>query len=387
VRVSHLRPTIRGIVALVTFGSVVATAIVTGTPELAPLAVVMGVPLVVSPWLAHRRARSAITSLVLHAHVEPGAVGAGEPAQVKLSVTNRATAGTTVPSLGLPDVADAWRASGTDPGPDARVRWVAPSMASLQVLVSPAPGATEPCFLPVPTGRRGVFTLRPQQSWVHDPFGFVGAPGPVTPVVVAVVHPVPLRLDHLDVGAAASPVGSTSTPDSGPGNGLGELEGLRPYVAGDRLSLLHWPAKIRYGTWFVRQFDGEGTTTVSIVLDDRAGVHRRIEFERLVSVALWSVLETSRTPHAAHLMTLTGRSYSFAPGGQGRADARLVLAGMQPVALPARARTPMLPVDALVLTTRTGAERLAQHPPVFGSMAAGGLSVTSMGGTARIVVV
>jgi uncharacterized protein (DUF58 family) len=209
----------------------------------------------------------------------------------------------------------------------------------------------------------------------------------VTPIVVAVVYPVPLQLSHLAVGAAASLVGSTSTLDSGTGLGLGELEGLRPYVAGDRLSLLHWPAKIRYGTWFVRQFDGEGTATVSIVLDDRAGVHRRIEFERLVSATLWSVLESTRTPHAAHLMTLAGRSYLFAPSEQGRANARLVLAGLQPVALRAPARSPTIPADAVVLTTRTGAERLVQHPPRPGSTTAAGGHVTSVGSATRIVVV
>ncbi len=372
---------------LVTLGFVMVTAVVTGTPELAPLAVVMGVPLVVSPWLAHRRARVAITTLALHAHVEPGAVEAGNPSHVKLSVTNRATAGTAAPSLGLPNVEDGWETGGTDPDLDPRVRWLAPSMSSLQMLGAPAPGTTESCFLAVPTGRRGVFSLRPQRCWAHDPFGLVGAPGPVTPTVVAVVHPVPLRLDDLDVGAATALVGSMSTLDSGPGNGLGELEGLRPYVAGDRLSLLHWPAKIRYGTWFVRQFEGEGTATVSIVLDDRAGVHRRIDFERLVSATLWSVLETTRTRHAAHLVTLAGRSYSFAPSELGRADARLALADLQPVAVRAPARIPALPADAVVLTTRTGAERLVQHPPGSGSVGDGGDRVSSVGGTARIVVV
>jgi uncharacterized protein (DUF58 family) len=365
---------------------VVVTAIVTGTPELVPLAIVIGVPLVVSPWLAHRRARAAIACLVLHAHVEPGAVEAGNPSQVKLSVTNRAT-GAVAPSLGLPGVEGRWRAHGTDPVPDVRVRWTAPSISSLEVLGAPAPGRTESFLLPVPTGRRGVFTLDPQRCWTHDPFGLVGAPGPGTPTVVAVVHPVPLPLTDLDVGVAASLVGSTSTPDPGSGNGLGELEGLRPYVAGDRLSLLHWPAKIRYGTWFVRQFDGEGTTTVTIVLDDRAGVHRRIDFERLVSATLWSVLETTRTPRAAHLMTLAGRSYSFAPGEQGRADARLVLAGLQPAPRGTTVLTPALPADAVVLTTRTGAERLVQHPTRPGWVGDAGGHVTPVGGTARIVVV
>jgi len=387
VRVSDVRPTIRGIVVLVTFGVVVVTAIVTGTPELAPLAVVMGVPLLVGPVLAHWRARSAIASLVLHAHVEPGAVEVGNPSHIKLSVTNRATTGATAPSLGLPDVGDRWRANGTDPVPDIRVRWVAPSMSSLQVLGAPAPGRTESSLLPVPTDRRGLFTLRPQQCWVHDPFGLVGAPGPETPIAVAVVHPVPLPLVHLDVGPAASHIGSTSALDSGSGGGLGELEGLRPYVAGDRLSLLHWPAKIRYGAWFVRQFDGEAAATVSVVLDDRAGVHRRIDFERLVAAALWSVLETTRTQHAAHVMTLAGRSFSFAPGERGRADARVVLAGLQPVSLRAAVRTSAIPPDAVVLTTRTGAERLVQHPSRPGSLGDAGGHVTSVGGTARIVVV
>src|SRR5664279_6298425 len=76
-RVWKLRPTIRGILTLGTFVFVVVTAIVTGTPELAPLAVVIGVPLAVSPLLAYRRAGRANASLVLHAHVEPGAVEAG----------------------------------------------------------------------------------------------------------------------------------------------------------------------------------------------------------------------------------------------------------------------------------------------------------------------
>src|SRR5664280_1581873 len=218
-RVWKLRPTLRGILTLGTFVFVVVTAIVTGTPELAPLAVVIGVPLAVSPLLAYRRAGRANASLVLHAHVEPGAVEAGTTSQVKLSITNRATAGAATSSIGLPSVEDEWRANETDPVPDTRIRWVAPSLSSLQVLAYPAPGRTESCLLPVPTGRRGVFTLRPQQCWAHDPFGLVGAPGPVTPIVVAVVHAVPLQLNHPAVGTAASVVGSTSTLDSGSARG------------------------------------------------------------------------------------------------------------------------------------------------------------------------
>ncbi|HEX7444679.1 MAG TPA: DUF58 domain-containing protein, partial [Acidimicrobiales bacterium] len=325
---SELRPTSRGIVALGTLVMVVVAAVVTGTPELAPLAVALGVPLVVGPVLALRRSSFALASVAFHAHVEPGAVEAGSTMEVRLSVTNRSSTGTKFPQLSLPDIGGRWRPTGGDPGPATKPLWVAPSVPSLRALPHPGPGRTESCLLEVPTGRRGVFTLPPQQTWSHDPFGLVGAPGPRTPVVVAVIHPVPYRPGGLVIGSPTPTVGSTSTltVDSGSGDGMGELQGIRPYVAGDRLSLLHWPAKVRYGTWFVRQFDAEGTGSVSVVIDDRAGVHRRVEFERLVSAALWAVLETTRSTRAVHLVTLSGRSYSFAPSEQGRAEARLVLA-------------------------------------------------------------
>ncbi len=384
-----LRPTSRGIVTLGAFGLVVAAAVTTGTPELAPLALVIGIPLLAGPVLARRRAHFAVASVALHAHVEPGAVEAGTPMQVRLSVTNRSTGGAAVPWIGLPRVEDAWRRRGGGPDETRRARWVAPSVPSVRALPHPAPGRTESCLFDVPTGRRGVFTLPPQQSWAHDPFGLVGAPGPVTPVVTAVVHPVAHRVGHPAVGRSAPDVGSMSTVtmDPGSGNGLGELGGLRPYVAGDRLSLLHWPAKVRYGTWFVRQFDAEGTATASVVLDDRAGVHRHVEFERLVSAALWVVLETARSSGAVHVTTLTGRSYHFAPDDRGRSEARLVLAELQPVPLRAPGGVPAIPADAVVLTTRTGAERLVRQAPDAGSPDGSDVRFPMVGGSARVVVV
>ena len=211
----------------------------------------------------------------------------GNPSHVKLSVTNRATAGTAAPSLGLPNVEDGWETGGTDPD----LAPAGPVVGPVDVVAPDAgragtgyhgvllPGGTHRsswCLQPPSTAVLGPRSVRVwSEHRYRDPDRRRRGPSRSAPPGW-----------HLDVGAATALVGSMSTLDSGPGNGLGELEGLRPYVAGDRLSLLHWPAKIRYGTWFVRQFEGEGTATVSIVLDDRAGVHRRIDFERLVSAAL-----------------------------------------------------------------------------------------------------
>ncbi len=382
-----VRPTTRGVAALAAFVLVAGAAVVTGTPELVPLAVVIGVPLVVGPWVTHRRARRSVASAVFHAHREPGAVEAGAEMQVRLSLTHRPTHGPDLPPLGLAPVGGQWRARGAGTEGASRHLRLAPSVPSLLVLPHPVPGTTATCGLAVPTGRRGVFELPPQPSWVHDPIGLFGAPGPVTPLVIAVVHPVPTPLDRPTIGPPAPVVGGASAVHAGAGDGQGELEGIRPYVAGDRLSLLHWPAKARYGTWFVRQFGVDGAAALSLVVDDRAGVHRRVDFDRLVGAALWAVIETTHGARAVRLSTLSGRTYSFEPTERGRADARLVLATMQPVAARAPARFAAPAADAVVLTTATGAARLTPGSPgpgpPGGSDGRGGAGVR----TARVVVV
>ena len=341
---------------------VVAAAVVTGTPELTPLAVVIGVPLAVGPLLARRRARQAAASAELHAHVEPGSVEVGEPMQVRLSLTNRSTAPRLLPPLGLAPLRRQWRVRSIGSDSDPRHTPVAPSSASMLMLPRPGPRRTESCLLDVPTGHRGVLELPPQRSWAHDPFGLFGASGPVTPAVLAAVLPVPVRPDQSIAGIPVSTAGALATWNPSPGAGMGELEGIRPYVAGDRLSLLHWPAKARYGTWFVRQFGAEGTVAVSIVLDDRAGVHRRTEFERLISAVLWVVIDELRSHRVVRLATLSGRSYVFEPDAGGDAEVRLVLAELQPVPLRHSLPVHPLPTDAVVITTRTGAERLMPQP-------------------------
>jgi uncharacterized protein (DUF58 family) len=174
--------------------------------------------------------------------------------------------------------------------------------------------------------------------------------------------------------------------ESSGGSGLGDLEGIRPYVSGDRLSLLHWPAKARYGTWFVRHFGIEGTTAMPIVLDDRSGVHRRAEFERLVSTALWILDEAMEGHHEVLLLTLSGRRHLLEPTDRGRAEARLLLAEIQPVRVGSAARLIPVPTDAVVLTTHTGADRLTSSPEQSGVVRATDQPSGAISG-GRVVVV
>jgi uncharacterized protein (DUF58 family) len=352
------RVTARGLAVFATFGLVVVIATLTSTPELTPLAVTLGVPLLLGPWMAGRRAQSALATAELHAHVEPGTVEVGGEMQVHLSLTHRTSSGNALPPLGLAPTDNRWTIRGAGSGGDQHRSRLAPSIGSLLALPTPAPGRTETCLLPVRTGRRGVFELPPQPTWATDPFGLFAVTGPPTPAVTAVVHPAPvLPGEHLHDFEAAG-TGADASGHSSAGGGIGDLEGIRPYAPGDRLSLLHWSAKARYGTWFVRQFGTEEAQAVSVVIDDRVGVHRRLEFEQLVATTLGILTEAIETGRSAQLHTLSGRRYAFVPGERGQAEARMVLAELQPLGTDAWARMAPAPPDTLLLTTRTGAERL-----------------------------
>ena len=200
--------------------------------------------------------------------------------------------------------------------------------------------------------------------------------------MTAVVYPAPvLPNEHLrDIAAAGN--GADASGHSSVGGGIGDLEGIRPYVPGDRLSLLHWSAKARYGTWFVRQFGTEEALTLSVVIDDRVGVHRRLEFEQLVATTLGILTEAIETGRSAQLHTLSGRRYNFVPGERGQAEARMVLAELQPLGTDIWARMAPAPPDTLLLTTRTGAERLDPRGMVMARAGRPGI-----GSGPRVVVV
>jgi uncharacterized protein (DUF58 family) len=353
------RPTVRGYVAALALGVVVTSAAVTGTPALVPLAVVVGVPLVSAPWLAQRRAQRALETVEIHGHADPATVDVGSAMAIVLSVTNRALGGPASPGLGLPPAQDRWQIRGTRTVESHQHLRLAPPLSKLVALPTPEPGTTQSHRLPVPTGRRGVFELPPSRCWAHDPLSLFGSPGPLTPAVHAVVHPVPV--DPGQPIAGLGPARSGEVPDlvrSSGGSGLGDLEGIRPYVVGDRLSLLHWPARARYGAWFVRHFGSDGVAAVPLVLDDRAGVHRKADFERLVSTMMWILQQAMDSGRPVLFLTLSGRSFSLEPNERGRAHAQLILAELQPSSSRS-GRVHSAARGSVVLTTRTGAQRLA----------------------------
>jgi uncharacterized protein (DUF58 family) len=195
------------------------------------------------------------------------------------------------------------------------------------------PGESASATFAVPTRRRGLLVLAPLRAWVHDALGLFAVPVAAGLNVVVVVHPrvaagvtVPFGADSA-LSAAQAVTAAVRPSDTEVG---GEFADLRPYVPGDRLSLLHWPAFARYGTLLVRRFDPEAGGVVRIAVDDRAGVHRRGAFEEALSATLAIVTAAADLGIPLELETLSGSRATVPPTPEGVAAILPLLSAMQP---------------------------------------------------------
>jgi uncharacterized protein (DUF58 family) len=331
--------------------------LVTDTPELVPLVVVVGLPLVMAPWSALLRGRRARAGLAVTTVATPAMTAVGGEMTVRIRVTNRLSRRSPALSISSPEPRwRFWRGDASVPPgstPSVRRRLVIPS--GFVALPALAPHASAAYTRPVPTQRRGVFVLRAERGWVVDPFGLCGVPGPTVPAVTVVVHPEPDPLVEWPEEGGNDPLHETTVASHGHGrDGPGELVGIRPYVAGDRLSLLHWASRARYGAWFVRQFAPELGWQSRLVLDDRAGVHRRADFERMLSTAEGLVEHCWQGGRTIELRTMSGKSTILAPAALALEEARVLLASL----LPGTSIMAVGAGDGTVLTTATGARSL-----------------------------
>lgn len=125
----------------------------------------------------------------------------------------------------------------------------------------------------VPTAVRGLLTLDPLGVWCCDPLGLAALHATSGPPVHVVVCPDP----EGPVDDSASPPAT----DDARGHTLSgtavarvegdELNGLRSYVPGDRLTRLHWPAVARTGDLMVRHFVEIDVRRTEVMVDVRPG--------------------------------------------------------------------------------------------------------------------
>jgi uncharacterized protein (DUF58 family) len=306
--VAGLRPTARGAGVAAALVAVVVVDAILRNAALLAFVVVLGLPLAAAPWLAVRRARRSRAAEV-RIMVAPPLVAVDAPCDLILQLANLGDA--VLPVLGLDDPAEHSRARSDQRRAPATATRTRAAAAPGRLLRWGGIGAhaCASTVRQIPTRRRGVFVIGPLRLWAHDPFGLVGVPIAAAPPATVVVYPRPASSPLPDLYPAGSL--TTGAPRAGEierqsDDPAGEWSGLRPYVPGDRLHLLSWPAEALYGALLVHEFRPDGQAAIRIVLDDRAGVHRREAFEAALSTVHDLLVDAGRQTLDVELVALSG---------------------------------------------------------------------------------
>jgi len=370
---SRLRPTGRGVAAaavlLLLLLVVEATTRISG---LVLFVVVLVIPLAAAPFMALSRAHRARPATV-RIMVVPPVVPVDGSCELIVQLSNEGD--TTLPALYLDSPAEHSR-----PLADRPRRRVAPAPTRSSIALAASPGRllrwetlgarqSSTVVLNVATRRRGVFAIGPLRLWACDPFGLFGVPVAQASQVRVVVHPPVAPL----AAARLRPVMPTLTamPEAGEArfhsdDPAGEWDGLRPYVPGDRLHLLSWPAEALYGSLLVHEFRSDGTDRIRLVLDDRAGVHRRLAFEQALSTVHRLLVDAAGQGFDVELVTLSGEQSIGSSSQEGMVEHLTFLARVQPRPDADRDRLavsePALVGASLVVTTSTAHPTLPRMP-------------------------
>jgi uncharacterized protein (DUF58 family) len=298
-----------------------------------------------------------------------------------VSVTSPARRGPT--PVWLEDPIRCWRPArppGRGVDGAAPSRQALPSPATV-VRVPPMPGGGSASFsFPAPTVRRGVLALRPLRLWCSDSLGLVAKVVATGPRATITVHPAPVAIElHEDLlygeqGADAAPVALLAPTRS---DSFGDFSGLRPYVPGDRLRLLYWPALARTGELMVREFEDAGSHRVQVVADVRPLIGPA-GCESVLATAAAVGVQALAVGSLVELSTTTGERIAVGPGPHGAIELLRAVATLELTQPPARRRWPgrrspeaepaaplLHPTSGrqLVVTTREGAEAM---PATFG---------------------
>jgi hypothetical protein len=362
--ISRLRPTWRGVWVAVLALTLAVVALATGDEALWLVLVIVALPWVLAPVVVLLRARRA-EGTELHLIVAPPLVPVGAPSDLLVQLIH--PAGVALPPFGLERPSEHWSAGSLHAPAAARPaplhRRLAPDAARLIRWDRTGSDAHASSTVPLPTRRRGVFTIGPLALWVHDPFALFGLAVAVARPVLLVVHPAavdgvtPAAVRPGTSGSAQFSDGPASVHTDDPG---GEWSGLRPYEPGDRLHLLSWQAEARSGALLVHDFRPDSEEVLAVVFDDRAGVHRRDAFERGLGVVYGLVAAAAGGATDYDVCTLSGRRVRGSTTPDGLVALLTFLAEVQPTRSHRRGVVPAsaLAAGALLVTTPTAAGSL-----------------------------
>lgn len=177
----------------------------------------------------------------------------------------------------------------------------------------------------LPTRRRGIYLVGPLTLAQTDPFGLIARRRRFGDSATLWVHP---RSHPVPPNRAGANLEVDGPMDERAPEGTIAFQGLRPYVIGDDLRMVHWRTTARTGTLMVRKHVDTNRPQVVILLDDRRASYSEDGwFEEAVETAA-SLLEAAlRTGAPVRLDYVSGTVTGFVPTG-GR-DSLDLLAGAE----------------------------------------------------------
>ena len=136
---------------------------------------------------------------------------------------------------------------------------------------------------PIPTAKRGVYSVGPVRTVRADPIGLVRRELVWTDSSEFFVHPRTIVIPSTSTGFIRDLEG---TPTKDLSNSDISFHALREYVAGDERRYIHWKSTAKTGTYMVRQFEETRRSHLVIALSlASADYASDEEFELAVSVA------------------------------------------------------------------------------------------------------
>ncbi|WP_285597150.1 DUF58 domain-containing protein [Kineosporia sp. NBRC 101731] len=152
-----------------------------------------------------------------------------------------------------------------------------------EIPVPPGGGDVRRVVYELDTSRRGVFPVGPLRVHQHDLTDLAHRQREVGDLLQLIVRPVTHSLRQPAQGRSRDLEGPRTT--SGSESGV-TFSGLREYVMGDDLRIIHWKGLARGGPLTVRTHVDSTRSDILVLLDDRADSYRtENDFEQAVSFA------------------------------------------------------------------------------------------------------
>ncbi|WP_127592165.1 DUF58 domain-containing protein [Paenibacillus lautus] len=176
-----------------------------------------------------------------------------------------------------------------------------------------------------PPLERGRYAFSKTECISEDIFGLMEHKGRIEVQTDFRVLPRTIYIPRWQRNIRNSRLGGTHTTVSASRRETTQINGVRDYVYGDRISRIHWNATAKTGSWKSKEFEHESFPRTMIVLDCTAdGYDHAQQFELAVSAAA-SLIEYGAKEHAGTgLFTATREARMFAPADHAGERMRMI---------------------------------------------------------------